>query len=489
MHQRKRLLYVILILLLPIVLIACSTEGKDSEDVIETPEEDEPAKVKDKEDQDQEEDEEENKEEDKSVAKVIDEDIFLEGKVMLEADEIIVQGHTNLVEDTVLRVNLVYNQFVDLRTSVYSNHVVEGEVDHQGEFTIHYEIKDNFYEWATGQYVELSIEVIDRPQPDKVLDIYGHDGERLTGPLIYQYERRDDLKQKLYVPVYMLIDEEKTEYVIETPDREPLPDDYGQTDIWIDAEVADNDHRYLYVQGKTNLLEGTKFLAEYFSDDEVSYAQGVRRNKTYIEPDGTFLLRIDYKSITDDGFIKITSTPSYSHRTANKTLETYGETFEKLSGDVVIEGDEGKEIELILQAKGLDLDAPDTASVTEEDGEVKIQVPDDVLFDFDKSDLKDAATKTLDEVITLLEDLESNHNIEINGHTDNQGAADYNLNLSEERAATVEEYLINHGHLDHLNIVTKGYGKTQPIASNEDKSGRKQNRRVEIVIYDYVDIE
>ena len=122
------------------------------------------------------------------------------------------------------------------------------------------------------------------------------------------------------------------------------------------------------------------------------------------------MLRIDYKSITDDGFIKITSTPSYSHRTANKTLETYGETFEKLSGDVVIEGDEGKEIELILQAKGLDLDAPDTASVTEEDGEVKIQVPDDVLFDFDKSDLKDAATKTLDEVITLLEDLESNHN-------------------------------------------------------------------------------
>lgn len=127
------------------------------------------------------------------------------------------------------------------------------------------------------------------------------------------------------------------------------------------------------------------------------------------------------------------------------------------------------------------MDAPEDSLVTEDDGELKIQVPDDVLFDFDKSDLKTDAKTTLDEVIDILEALDDGENVHINGHTDNEGDADYNLKLSKERAASVEAYLSNNGDLSHLNIEMNGYGETQPVESNEEEEGRAKNRRVEIV--------
>lgn len=113
---------------------------------------------------------------------------------------------------------------------------------------------------------------------------------------------------------------------------------------------------------------------------------------------------------------------------------------------------------------------------------MKIQVPDDVLFDFDKSDLKSDAKDTLKEVIETLEDLDDDTAVQINGHTDNEGEPDYNQDLSEERAEAVEKYLSDNGDLSHLSIETKGYGESDPIESNEDEEGRDRNRRVEIVI-------
>src|SRR5699024_8925727 len=127
------------------------------------------------------------------------------------------------------------------------------------------------------------------------------------------------------------------------------------------------------------------------------------------------------------------------------------------------------------------MDAPEDSLVTEDDGELKIQVPDDVLFDFDKSDLKTDAKTTLDEVIDILEALDDGENVQINGHTDNEGDADYNLNLSKERAASVGAYLSKNGDLSHINIEMNGYGATQPVESNEEEEGRAKIRRVEIV--------
>src|SRR5699024_3136788 len=113
--------------------------------------------------------------------------------------------------------------------------------------------------------------------------------------------------------------------------------------------------------------------------------------------------------------------------------------------------------------------------------EYKIRVPDDVLFDFDKSDLKAPAKETLNEVIALLEAVEAEEVVQVIGHTDDQGADDYNLKLSKERAQAVEAYLLENGDVDHLTFESIGYGKTKPIESNQTEEGQQKNRRVEII--------
>lgn len=69
--------------------------------------------------------------------------------------------------------------------------------------------------------------------------------------------------------------------------------------------------------------------------------------------------------------------------------------------------------------------------------------------------------------------------VEIAGHTDNIGTAAYNMQLSQRRAEAVKDYLVKKG-IDPRRITAKGYGKTRPLASNDDeKEGRELNRRVE----------
>src|SRR5699024_12378191 len=81
--------------------------------------------------------------------------------------------------------------------------------------------------------------------------------------------------------------------------------------------------------------------------------------------------------------------------------------------------------------------------LTMEEEEIKMQVPDDLLFDFDENKLKSEAKETLDEIIEDLSDLGSEVDIQINGHTDNQGDADYKITLSKERTEDVAEYFRN----------------------------------------------
>ena len=71
--------------------------------------------------------------------------------------------------------------------------------------------------------------------------------------------------------------------------------------------------------------------------------------------------------------------------------------------------------------------------------------------------------------------------IELSGHTDNIGSDPYNQKLSENRANSVKEFLFNQG-LSANRITSKGYGKTQPVASNETEEGRALNRRTEFRI-------
>jgi len=83
----------------------------------------------------------------------------------------------------------------------------------------------------------------------------------------------------------------------------------------------------------------------------------------------------------------------------------------------------------------------------------------------------------------LIQYLNENPNvqIEIAGHTDNQGGNEYNSNLSKNRAKAVLEYLTANG-INSNRLKSFGYGATKPISSNDSEEGRQNNRRVEVKV-------
>jgi len=101
-----------------------------------------------------------------------------------------------------------------------------------------------------------------------------------------------------------------------------------------------------------------------------------------------------------------------------------------------------------------------------------------MLFDTNSSYIKSEAYPLVDEVVTILEK-NPQIEVEIQGHADNTGTAEYNQWLSERRAKKVMDYLVTKG-IDPERLQAKGYGSTRPVASNDTVEGRAQNRRVEL---------
>jgi OmpA-OmpF porin, OOP family len=104
----------------------------------------------------------------------------------------------------------------------------------------------------------------------------------------------------------------------------------------------------------------------------------------------------------------------------------------------------------------------------------------DVLFDTGKATLKPGAFATLDRVAAALNDSPA-RKVAIEGHTDSTGAEQMNQALSEQRALAVQSALMQRG-VSGTQIVAVGKGEAMPVASNDDPSGRQQNRRVELIL-------
>jgi len=103
-----------------------------------------------------------------------------------------------------------------------------------------------------------------------------------------------------------------------------------------------------------------------------------------------------------------------------------------------------------------------------------------IFFDFDKTTLRPTSTAELDRLTKMLNDIPT-LKIEISGHTDNIGSDEYNKNLSEGRAKTVVDYLIDKG-IDRERLTFAGYGESQPIETNDTEEGRQMNRRTEFEV-------
>ena len=116
-----------------------------------------------------------------------------------------------------------------------------------------------------------------------------------------------------------------------------------------------------------------------------------------------------------------------------------------------------------------------------DDGQaILVNLPSGVTFDTDSTVIKPAFRDTLDTVSTSLNKY-PNSLIDVYGHTDSTGTDPYNQTLSENRARVVADYLTGRG-VNPARIRSTGFGKTQPVASNDTPEGRAANRRVEIKI-------
>jgi outer membrane protein OmpA-like peptidoglycan-associated protein len=104
----------------------------------------------------------------------------------------------------------------------------------------------------------------------------------------------------------------------------------------------------------------------------------------------------------------------------------------------------------------------------------------DVLFDTGAFTLRSGAREKLSKVAGILQAYPG-LKIEVDGHTDNVGGDEFNQKLSDQRAESVRAYLVNQGVLTD-SVTAKGFGKTQPVGTNDTAEGRQINRRVELVV-------
>ncbi|WP_294238157.1 OmpA family protein [uncultured Sphingomonas sp.] len=118
--------------------------------------------------------------------------------------------------------------------------------------------------------------------------------------------------------------------------------------------------------------------------------------------------------------------------------------------------------------------------VVRQGDDLLLNLPSGITFAYNSATVQPQFRQTLDQVADILSQYKQTY-IDVYGHTDSTGSDAYNQRLSEQRAVSVADYLASRG-VQPARIGTRGFGKTQPIASNDTEEGRAANRRVEIKI-------
>jgi outer membrane protein OmpA-like peptidoglycan-associated protein len=112
--------------------------------------------------------------------------------------------------------------------------------------------------------------------------------------------------------------------------------------------------------------------------------------------------------------------------------------------------------------------------------QIELIMPGNITFDTNQSTIRPGFNDTLESVALVLKEFDKTI-IQIEGHTDSTGSENYNQLVSERRASSVRDFLLNQG-IEPRRTRAVGYGQRYPIASNDTASGREQNRRVELTL-------
>lgn len=200
-----------------------------------------------------------------------------------------------------------------------------------------------------------------------------------------------------------------------------------------------------------------------------------------------------FKGKTIDAMTKkaVTAEIDITDNSTGKIIETF--TTNSATGKFIITLPSGKNYGIAVKAEGYlfhseNFDIPKGAMDNLVDKTIELKniavgskiALRNIFFDTGKSTLRSESNAELDRLVKLMKDVPS-LKIEISGHTDNTGSATMNNKLSEDRAAAVVTYLKGKG-IAANRMTSKGYGSSQPIASNASSNGRQQNRRTEFEI-------
>jgi len=118
--------------------------------------------------------------------------------------------------------------------------------------------------------------------------------------------------------------------------------------------------------------------------------------------------------------------------------------------------------------------------VAREGNNLSLVMPGNITFETGNANMSSSFYPTLNSIVTVLKEYKDS-TIKVNGHTDNSGNSDKNQVLSEQRAASVANYIIAQG-VSAQRVQSTGYGSRYPVADNSSESGKQSNRRVEIQI-------
>jgi len=149
-------------------------------------------------------------------------------------------------------------------------------------------------------------------------------------------------------------------------------------------------------------------------------------------------------------------------------------------------GEKFKVLDLVFKVQDLSGKVQDL-KIRETKTEVRIDLAADVLFDFDKAELRAEASDALKKVADVIRE-KARGPVRIDGYTDSKGSDSYNQGLSQRRAEAVRKWLVEKEGLKTVSFQTAGHGAKDPVAPNtkpdgsDDPEGRQKNRRVEIVV-------
>lgn len=247
-------------------------------------------------------------------------------------------------------------------------------------------------------------------------------------------------------------------------------------DLHIAKESLDNAERTFVADGDTQDTRDNAYVATRLTEIAESRGRALQadqlKNKVVGDMNASQTAAVRDTSTALRGANQALATQDQQLRNAGQQLQNAGQA---------LQTERQRREDAEKRAAQATSDLARIASVKQEARGMVITLSGSVLFASAKSDLLPDAQVKLNDVAKALTEQDPDSKMVVEGHTDSQGSASFNQDLSQRRAESVRSYLVSHG-IASDRVTAQGLGFSRPIADNASAEGRANNRRVEIVV-------